>query len=117
MKKLITILFGIILLISCRNNAKIGKYIKEPIPENFLYEITKDESDASIGKNQLEIEISEKLTEGQIATLAEELYNSKKKQRRFYIFYKLKNVESSTAWAISHFDPELEIEILDYTSN
>ena len=94
------------------DSSTIGKYTKEDLPENFEYRILKDESSPNIEKNQLDVEISQKLTEGQIATLAEELYNSKSKQRRFYIFYNLKNnANSIVAWAISHFDPELEIEI------
>ena len=83
MKKLTYLLFAFILLISCGENAKIGKYTKEPLPENFSYEIINDESNSALEKNQLEIELSQKLTEGQIATLAEELFNSKDKQRRF----------------------------------
>lgn len=95
----------------------IGKYKKEVLPDNFEYKILKDESDANIEKNQLEIEINQKLTEAQIATLAEEIYNSKDKQRRFYIFYKLKGINNSPeAWAISHFDPDLEIEISGSTN-
>jgi len=117
MEKLTYLLFAFILLISCSGNTKIGKYTKEPLPENFSYEIIKDESDADLEKNQLEVEISGKLTEGQIATLAEELFNSKDQQRRFYIFYKLKGVENSVAaWATSHFDPELEIDIIGSTT-
>lgn len=109
--KITSILFAIFLLVSCRDNTKIGKYTKEALPENFYYEIVKDESDALLEKNQLKVEISEKLTEGQIATLAEELYNSKDSRRRFYIWYKLKDVDNGSAWATSHFDPELEISI------
>lgn len=117
MKKLTFILFAIFLLISCGENTKIGKYTKEALPENFSYEIMKDGSNTVLEKNQLDVEISEKLTEGQIATLAEELYNSKDKQRRFYIFYKLKGVENSAAaWATSHFDPEIDIDILGSTT-
>lgn len=71
----------------------------------------------NIEKNQLEVEINQKLTEGQLATLAEELYNTKDKQRRFYIFYNLKDNENTLmAWATSHFDPELEIVINGSTS-
>jgi len=85
---------------------------KEELPENFEYRIIKDESNPNIEKNQLQVEINQKLTEGQLATLAEELYNSKDKQRRFYIFYNLKGNENTLmAWATSHFDPELEIAI------
>ena len=117
MKKLTCLLFAFILLISCGENAKIGKYTKEPLPEHFSYEIINDESNSALEKNQLEIELSQKLTEGQIAALAEELFNSKDKQRRFYISYKLKGVENSVAyWAISHFDPELKIEIIGSTA-
>lgn len=117
MKKLACLLFAFTLLISCGENTKIGKYTKEALPESFSYEIIKDESNTAIEKNQLEVEISEKLTEGQIATLAEELYNSKDQQRRFYIFYKLKGVENSVAaWATSHFDPELKIDITGSTT-
>lgn len=116
MKKF-TFLLLTFILISCGETTQIGKYTKETLPENFAYEIIKDDSDAALEKNQLEIEISEKLTEGQIATLAEKLYNSKDKQRRFYIFYKLKGVENSVvAWATSHFDPELEIDISGSTT-
>lgn len=111
MKKITSILFAVFLLISCKENTTIGKYTKEALPENFYYEIVKDESDVLLEKNQLTVEISEKLTEGQIATIAEELYNSKDSRRRFYIWYKLKDLENGFAWATSHFDPELEISI------
>jgi|GEM_PF-1095215 len=89
-----------------------GKYTKEDLPSNFEYKIIKDESNPGVEKNQLQVEINQKLTEGQIATLAEELYLTKDKQRRFYIFYNLEDNENSVvAWATSHFDSELEIAI------
>lgn len=100
-------------LISCNNNT-IGKYKKEPLPEGFFYNIIEDNSNNALEKNQLTVEINQKITEGQIATLAEELFNSKPKQRRFFIFIQLQ--KTSGAWAISHFDPELEIQILGSTS-
>jgi hypothetical protein len=111
MKKITSILFAVFLLISCKENTTIGKYTKEALPENFNYEIIKDESDALLEKNQLTVVVSEKLTIGQIATIAEELYNSKDKRRRFYIWYMLKGAENGIAWATSYFDPELEISI------
>ena len=109
-----------ILLIKLVGNVSptIGKYTKEELPKDFNYKITKDESDVNIEKNQLYVEISEKLTIGQIATLAEELFNSKDKQRRFYISYKLKGRDDSPYyWAYSNFDPDLEIEIIGSTNN
>jgi hypothetical protein len=113
MKNLILTVLGIVLLLTSCDNGKIGKYKKEPLPSNFSYNILEDKSNLKLEKNQLTIEISQKLTEGQIATLAEELFNSKEKQRRFYIFYQLsRDTNASGAWATSHFDPELEIQII-----
>jgi hypothetical protein len=116
---LFTSIFFIILInFAGGSSSTIGKYTKEELPKNFSYAITKDDSTVKLDKNQLYVELSEKLTVGQIATLAEELFNSKDKQRRFYIFYKLKGENDSVAcWAISHFDPELEIEIIGSTNN
>lgn len=111
-------IFLIKLIFGGSSNATIGRYTQEELPENFEYTIVKDESNPNIGKNQLEVEINQKLTEGQLATIAEELYNMKDKQKRFYIFYNLKDIESSiTAWATSHFDPELEISINGSTNS
>lgn len=106
------IVFLVKVIFGSNSSTTLGKYTKEDLPSNFEYSIIKDESNPSIEKNQLAVEINQKLTEGQLATLAEELYNTKDKQRRFYIFYNLKDNENSiVAWATSHFDPELEIAI------
>jgi hypothetical protein len=35
------------------DNSKIGKYTKEPLPENFKYVITKDESNVALEKIKL----------------------------------------------------------------
>ncbi len=121
-KAIITIailLFGAFLIFkSCFGSSPtIGKYTKEELPKDFTYIITKDESNVATEKNQLYVELNQKVTEGQIATLAEELFNSKEKQRRFYIFYSLKSTEDAHVyWATSHFDPELEITINGSTS-
>ncbi|MFC2104782.1 hypothetical protein ACFLS4_05475 [Bacteroidota bacterium] len=115
MKKIIYILTAF-LLVSCGDDSTIGKYTKQPLPEDFSYKIIEDASDDNLEKNQLTIEISKKITIEQIATLADKLYSSKPKQRRFYIFYLLSDMDKgSGAWAISHFDPELEIEIIGST--
>lgn len=117
MKNLITALISIIFLFTSCENSTIGKYKKEKLPEGFSYNILEDNSNATLEKNSLTVEINQKLTEGQIATLAEELYNSKEEQRRFYIFYQLSDLQNSnTTWATSHFDPELDIEIIGSSS-
>lgn len=115
MKNSILILL-VVLISSCGENLKIGNYTKEPLPENFTYVILKDNSNEVLEKNQLEVELSKKLTEGQIATIAEELFNSKDKQRRFYISYNIKgDLNNNIYWATSNFDPELKIEIIGST--
>jgi hypothetical protein len=91
MKYLILAFLGFLIFASCNESSTIGKYKKEPLPSDFTYRITKDDSDDASDKNSLIVEISKKLTVEQIATLAEELYNSKSKKRRFYIFYDLAN--------------------------
>lgn len=112
--KNIVLIFTALILVSC-DNSMIGKYKKEQLPTDFNYSITEDKSNNALEKNQLTIEINKKITIGQIATLAEKLYKSKPEQRRFYIFYNLKGVDNNGAWATSHFDPELEIQILGST--
>jgi len=108
-------LFAALIFFSC-DNTHIGVYKKEPLPADFTYTILEDTSDSILEKNQLTIELSKKITVGQIATIADELYNSKQKRRRFYIFHTVKGMNSTNGvWAISHFDPELEIQILGST--
>lgn len=116
MKRLFTLLaISLTILTSCDYN-KIGGYTKEPLPADFSYKVLKDESNLKLEKNQLTVEINEKLTEGQVATLAEKLYKSKDKERRFYIFYLLPGMkDGSGAWATSHFDPDLKIDIIGAT--
>jgi len=94
-------------LVGCGNSDSTGN---QPLPTGFSYKVLADESNNAAQKNQLTIEISEKISTEQIATLANKLYSTKPKQRRFYIFYLLPNMKKgSGAWAISHFDPELKI--------
>ncbi|MFL5765781.1 MAG: hypothetical protein ACJ77K_17680 [Bacteroidia bacterium] len=117
--KIQNIIAGILLLVfaSCGETTTIGKYKKEALSSNFSYVILKDLSNNLLEKNELFVEINEKITVGQIATLAEKLFETKEKQRRFYIFYILSGSgDNASAWAISHFDPELEIEILGSTA-
>lgn len=114
--KNLTFLISIILFASCADNSTIGKYTKEKLPDDFSYKVIKDESDPAFEKNQITIEINQKISNGQIATLADKLFSSKPKQRRFYMFYIVSGMKvGSGAWATSHFDPEIEIMILGAT--
>lgn len=116
MKNLILTAVTIILFLSSCDNGTIGNYKKEPLPDDFTFNIIEDKSNEALEKNQLTIEINKKITVEQIATLADKFFSSKTKQRRFYIFYLLPGMkDGSGAWATSHFDPELEIEIIGST--
>jgi len=117
MKNLIfTVMTSVFLLTSC-DSGTIGKYEKEPLPDDFTYIILEDRSNETLEKNELTVEINKKITVEQIATLADKFFSSKSKQRRFYIFYLLPGMKvGSGAWATSHFDPELEIKIIGSTS-
>jgi len=116
MKYFIT-LFVALTFLSCKQNSnKIGKYNKAALPPDFSYKILEDNSNVSLDKNALTIQINKKISVEQIATIADELYSSKNKQRRFYIFYLLPDMKINTgAWATSHFDPELDIQIIGAT--
>lgn len=117
MKNLILKAVTFLLLLNSCGNETIGYYKKEPLPKDLSYNITEDKSNDALEKNQLTVQISKKITIGQIATLAEKFYSSKPKQRRFYIFYLLPGMkDGSGAWATSHFDPELNIQILGSTT-
>jgi len=117
MKKLIYILTTF-LLFSCGDSSTIGKYKKQPLPADFTFKIIEDKSNDALEKNQLVVEISKKITIGQIATLADKFYSSKPKQRRFYIAYLLPGMKKNAgAWAVSNFDTELEIDIIGSTEN
>ncbi|MBS1622501.1 MAG: hypothetical protein JST83_00605 [Bacteroidetes bacterium] len=115
-----TLLLGFSLSSCQESNSKtetttsnVNTYSKKPLPPDFTYAVVKDNSNEALEKNDLDIEINKKLTVEQIATLADKIYDSKPTQRRFYIFYFLEKYKKGAhAWAISHFDPTLKIEIL-----
>ncbi len=83
------------------------------LPEDLTYRITKDESDENLEKNQITVVLSQKINFQQIEFLANKLYKDYPVRRRFYIFYFISGFENNGyAWATSHFDPDLKIEII-----
>lgn len=116
MKKIIFNLLTVILFITACESDTIGKYKKETLPEDFHYKILEDTTNVIMEKNVISIEINKKISEGQIATLAAEFYESRPKQPKFFIFYLLPGMKvGEGAWATSHFNPELEIEFIGTT--
>lgn len=126
MKKSKLLVIAIILFVSCgKNNKNIIKtantaenYHMESLPPDLTYKVIEDKSDDVLEKNQIIVELSRKISIGQIATLADKFYKSKPEQRRFYIFYLLPGMKNgeTISWATSHFDPELEIKVLGSTA-
>ncbi len=104
--KLLSIILSLLLFISCQEE----KYPKEELPQDFTISITSNSTYPAHEKNEVYVNISQDLTIGQIATLANMIYDELPKQRRSYIFYKRDQYNGT--WATSHYDPELEIIIL-----
>ncbi|MFR9596801.1 MAG: hypothetical protein SNH79_04385 [Rikenellaceae bacterium] len=104
--KLLSIILSLLLFISCQEE----KYPKEELPKDFSCSIISNTTNPTLEKNEVHVSINSYLTTGQIATLAEMIYKELPKQRRSYIFYK--KGASNDVWATSHYDPELEINIL-----
>lgn len=85
-------------------------------PLDYSYRVIKDLSNDALEKNEIYVELSKKISQEELTNLANELYATKPRHRRFYIFYSVKGIEGRPAyWAISHFDPDLKVEIIGTT--
>lgn len=106
---LLFILPIIILLTSC--DSKIGNYTKEPLPENLVYSIR----DTLVNEymNKVNVNLNQKISIGQIATLASIIYNKYATRKHVDIWYDIPDYKET--WAVSNFDPELKIAIIGLT--
>ncbi len=94
---------------------KIGIYEKQELPEGFEYNIV--EHDINTHINHLSIDINQKISVGQLATLAEKLDNYKSKTDKLYISYLVTGMPKGVGyWAVSNFEPDLEIDIMGSTT-
>lgn len=111
MKNFICIIF-VIFSFTVYAQQTIGKYKKIELPEGFHYNVVRDKSDSE--KNELHVVINMKLSVGQIAMLASNLYNTKPKKQKFFIYYHyFLNVIANKPWAQSNFSPKLKIKIFN----
>ena len=82
-----------------------------------MYEITSDVSMGSI-KRTVEVLLYERIDKDRIQEIAYEILNMKQnKYERSFIFYYLPEMEvhgEDLPYAISHFDPKLEVKIFGY---
>lgn len=111
MKKAITILASMFIL-SCSSD-HLGKYQKEPLPDDLQYSIVENNNDQN--RNKVTISISKPLTDGQLTTLSQEIYNQFPEAPRFYMYYNLQDDKNNRTWATSHYEPELTIDHQGFT--
>lgn len=120
------------LLISCNNKNKTENTINEEIDkaeskisneisskeDNHvrIYTIIKEDIDRAFNKISIEIRLKEEVTEMELRNIAFELKDDRGDFDSIWIFYYLQGQElGNGAWAITHFKPELKIEILGAT--
>lgn len=75
------------------------------------------ESESNNYKRSIDVRLSEKVSEKELRAIAMELKESEKKAYdRTFIIYLLPDMEvNSGAWATTHFNPDLEVQILGFT--
>ncbi len=101
MKSLILVL-STIFFISCGSS----------IPNDVKWEITKEEPNEAISKNNLEIKLNKKVDESVLKEIALEIREDRTKYDKLWIFYYIPNYKNGSAWATTHFTPNLEINIM-----
>ncbi|WP_108424521.1 hypothetical protein [Flagellimonas amoyensis] len=111
MKRLILI---IVLLetIGC-NNHKNNQSHDSGNPLEQTYSIIREDVDISLRKANLKIRLQRPMSKKELRTLAFNLKDERANYEKLWIFYYLPEQETEYgAWAISHFKPELELEIM-----
>jgi len=95
---------AILLLTACRNTA---------IPDNIEYRIISETPHDVLGKDNIDILLSREVDRVALKEIALSIRQSRMKFEKVWIFYYLPNMErGSGAWAITHFTPGLELEII-----
>lgn len=81
------------------------------------YEIVEDEVKRNV-KRTVEVEISSRMDEESLIALAEKIYAlSNAKVERTFIFYRLANEGDGSAWATTHYAPDLKVDITGATAS
>ncbi|WP_346882860.1 hypothetical protein [uncultured Algibacter sp.] len=100
MNKIIPLL-AIIIFFGCANQS------------NYEYTIINEDIDNAFSKINIDIRLAEEVSTIDLRYIALELRKSRSSYDKIWIFYFLPGQEPGNgAWAISHFKPELELEIL-----
>lgn len=112
MKNILIILVALFIT-SCGSD-NVGKYQKEPLPENFEHSILNEENDQN--RNRVTILINKSLNDGQLATLSEEIYKMYPEAPHFYMFYVLQEDLNARVWATTHYEPEMTIQYIGFST-
>lgn len=108
----------LILLLSCVNSdrketKRLSRDSRETLQKTMGYNIITEEIDKIFNKVNIDVRLSEETSLELLRTIALELKESRSSYDKIWIFYFLPGQElGNGAWAISHFKPELELEIL-----
>ena len=106
MKSIIYIL-AVLFLTACVGGSKI--------PEDVKWEISKEEPNEALSKDNIEIKLNKKVDETILKEIALELRKDRKQYDGLWIFYQIPENTSGMAWATTHFTPELEVKIIGST--
>lgn len=125
MVKAIFLILGLFLILSCNNSSKEDanslselSTLKngDSLPSDLTYKIIKESTNNALGKCNLDVELNRKISERELAILANELRKPRMSYDQLWIFYTFQNMNiGSGAWATTHFTPELEVKILGST--
>ena len=106
MRRIIYIL-TVLILTACSTDSKIPKDVK--------WEITKEEPNEALSKDNVEITLNKKVDETTLKEIALEIRKDRKQYDKLWVFYHIPNMTSGMAWATTHFTPNLEVEIIGST--
>jgi hypothetical protein len=108
MKKILFIL-TILVFMACEK--------KSNIPKDVKWEITKEEPNLNLSKNNIEVHLNKKIDKEVLQEIAMKIREDRKEYDRLWIFYYIPNMTKGMAWATTHFTPSLEINIIGSTEN
>lgn len=86
------------------------------IPEDVTYELISEYPNEKLSKSNIEVRLNKKVDESILKEIAFEIRESRTQYEKLWIFYLLPDMNSgSSAWATTHFTPDLKIDILGST--
>lgn len=90
---------------------------KSNIPEDVKWEITKEEPNPGLSKNNIEVHLNKKIDKEILQEIAMKIREDRDEYNKLWIFYYIPNMTEGMAWATTHFTPNLEIEIIGSTQS